>query len=508
MSTSHKLLFNTIALYGRIIVSAIVSIVGTRIVLKELGVDAYGLYNLIAGVIVLLSFLNGALMISTQRFLSLVIGQGDNKKLNNVFNVSFAIHFCLGLAVVVCLNLIRPLLFDLVLKIPEVLMVDAVIIYNIMIVTSFFTIIMIPYSAVLNAREDMVFFAGAEIVSLLFRLVAAVSLLYVDNNKLIIYTLLMLLALLINVALKYIRCYIKYNEIKLVFKGWLNQKELFSEMSGFIGWNTLGSVAVLVRGQGVAVLLNAFFGTTINAAYGVSSQVNALVMSFAMALTNVFAPSIIRSKGEGNDKKMLDIAIFSSKLSFLLSSAVALPLLVFTPVILDVWLDVIPVYTVEFCRLSIISFLIIQLIPGINRAIYANGQIKWYQIFLSVFMISILPVGYVVFRLTNRPQDVFILIIISQVLTVILTILLSNKYNGLRLKSFIQNSIVKPVVCFILLLIFMFFVQKSIYQVESLIGIIISSVIYSLLYLGIFAYVVFEKNEIQKIKELVLKIIK
>lgn len=447
MRQSYKVLINTGSLYLKIIINALVTLISTRIALQALGVDSYGLYNLIAGVITLLAFFNGALMVSSQRFLSIAMGEKDGKKLSDVFKISFVVHLLLAFIVAFVFKALQPLLFNGFLNIEPEMIGVAKRVFDIMIISSFVTIFTIPYNAAINAREELWFFSISEAIVSVLKLGAAIYLLYAVTDLLLTYTLLMLLAITIGGLIKYLWCVWRYPECRIKLRRGLD-KGLFKEMFGFAGWNTLGSLTMVVRNQGVAVVLNIFFGTVVNAAYGVANQLNALVITFAGTLTTVFTPMIVKAKGEGNNDKMLFISVFSSKMSFFLSSIIALPVLVFTPFILELWLKEVPPYTIEFCQIIIISFLVMQLYPGITRALYAEGNIKWYQIVISILLVSILPVGYLLFYLEFPPVSIFFIVVIAQIFTLIVTVYFAKQKVDLDLKNFFVYSVVYPSLLF------------------------------------------------------------
>ena len=442
MNHSNKLVRNTIALSVKMVITCIVQLIGTRIALSALGTEGFGLYNLLAGIIVLFSFLTGSLLISTQRFLSYAIGEGNNEKLNTIFNVSFGIHLIFSLFILILFLLIKQILFQTILNISDDYLVTAKVMYNIIVISTSITILSIPYSALMNAHEDMVAFAFIEILSLVIKLLAAISLLYISGNLLIIYTIVMSFAIVLSAFLKYLWCIVKYKESKLSLH-LIKNKSLFTEMIGFVGWNTFGSAAVVVRNQGIAVLLNVFFGTVINAAYGIANQINSLVLSFATTLTTVFTPTIVQSKGQGNNEKMLKVAILSSKLSFLISSLIAIPILIYLEEILILWLKEIPDYTERFVVWIVLAFLIQQTYPGINRAIYAVGEIKSYQKSVSLILISIIPIGFILLKMNIDVVWVMITMFILQIFTLLSTIYYASKYCNLNGLDFLIKSVIK-----------------------------------------------------------------
>jgi O-antigen/teichoic acid export membrane protein len=498
MRHSTLLLFNTIASYARIIVNTIVTLIGTRIALRYLGADDFGLYNLIAGIVVLLSFINGALLISSQRFFSIAIGEKNNEKLCRYFNASLGIHIVVGVLIGLVLLIITPLLFNGFLNIAPEKISLAKIVYYIMIASATITIATIPFSAIMNAREDLVVLSVCDIVACILRLFAAICLVFINNHLLLTYTILMLFAILVKMVMEMGWTRVRYQEAKIVSQQ-LVDKTIYNEMLGFIGWNTLGSLAVLVRNQGVAVILNVFFGTVINAAYGIANQVNSLVLSFASTLTTVFAPTIIQAKGANDDKRMINTAIFSSKLSFYLSSAMALPILLFLPEILHVWLGAYPDNTLEFCLYIVLSFLVLQLYPGINRAIYATGQIKGYQISISILLVVILPIGVWLFRIGYPPYSILFVMLISQTMILLSTLYYAKKLFGLCVKDFLLYSIMYPVILFC----FSYLVCDALNQFFNfhfgIIGIIIYTLVVEFIYTMLYVSITFNHREKQMI---------
>lgn len=494
MKHSHKLLLNTIVSYLKIIINAGVTVFATKIALQCLGADDYGLFNLIAGIIAMLAFLNGALMISAQRFFSIAIGAKDEGRLTDYFNGSLGIHIAVATLMAVVLFTAKPLLFAYVLNINPESIETGKAVYDLMILSSVITIGTIPYSAIMNAREDLAQLSFIEILSCIMKLFAAVVLLFAKGNLLEIYTIFMMLAVLFKMLLEIGYSRWKYKEAKLRPKR-LFKKDIIREMLGFVGWNTLGASAMLVRNQGVAVVLNVFFGTVINAAYGIANQVNALVLSFATTLTAVFTPTIIQAKGAGNEEKMISSALFSSKASFLFSSVMALPILVYTSEILNIWLKKYPESTIDFCRAIIISFLVMQLYPGLNRAIYASGKIKGYQISLSTIFVSIIPLGVILFECGYPAVSIIILMIILQIFTVFSTTHYAYKLCHLNQRIVYFQYIIPAVIMYAVILFIGHFLK--IVSGGNLWLYILTIMLVGTFYIALYAKFIFSKPEQQ-----------
>lgn len=459
MEQGKTIIINTVTLYAKIIIAGVVTLLSTRIALKLLGVDDFGLYNLIAGIIAMLSFLNGALLVSTQRFLSVAMGKGASiDELTKIFNSSLFIHICLSLLLVVTLLILKPIMFSCILNISPDSIHIAKKVYNVMVISSFVTILTVPYNAAINAHEEMWMFALIESLVALMKLAAAYALYITPYNLLITYTVLMMLAIVIGGIFKYAWCRYRYQETRIFINKMYN-RELISQQIGFVGWNTLGSIAVLGRNQGIAVVLNMFFGTLLNAAYGVANQLNVLVSTFAATITTVFSPIIMKYKGQGDKEQMLYVASLSSKISFLLSSIMALPILLELDNILNIWLTEVPDYTLQITRGTIITFVIMQIYPGITRAIYAEGVIKWYQIVISVTILMIIPIGYFSFKLGASPVCIIYCMVIAQILVLVETLYFAYKLIGLDWRHFFIE-VLKSILVFVIVYILMSYLKR------------------------------------------------
>ncbi len=499
---SRKIAVNIFAIYLKIIFNTIVTLIATRLVLEQLGANDFGLYNLLAGIIMMLSFLNGSLLISTQRFMSVAIGEGQPNKLTSIFNASISIHTLLSVGLVVVLLILQPLFVGEILTIAPERVLTAHVVYDIMIFSAVFTLLQVPFSATMYAHEDIYAWAITEALNSLLRFVAAILLMYFDSNKLEWYTIFMFVALFVSFGAKFIWCRIKYSEIRFVAKELFN-KQLIKKMIGFVGWNSLGSASILIRDQGVAMLINVFYGTIANAAYGIANQVNGLAQTFATTITNVFAPSIMKLYGAGNIKKMMRTATLSSKVSFFISSLSSIPLILLAPQILDIWLKETPNYTEEFCKLTIISSVVMQFTAGFNRAIYATGNIKWYQISLMIILSAIIPIGYILLRLGYPPDAVLYCTIAGQVATSIATVYFCFKAIKYNPWGVLSLFVVAATVIFAATMIL---TDKILFVIGAKTGLAVLAVLLSMvIYSTIYFFVVFDNREKQEIKCIVFK---
>lgn len=501
MKHSHKLFINTIALFFKIFINVLVTLYVTKIAFQRLGLSDFGIYNLIAGVIALLSFLNASLMVSAQRFFSFSIGSNNQDGLKAAFNVSFIIHLLLAIAVMTLLLILQPLLFNEVLNIPEQSRDAAIIVYDIMAFSSAIIICATPYAAAINAHEHMLFYAVSEIVYILIKLLAAIVLLYINENLLVVYTCMMVFAIFAGAFIKYIWCKRKYIETNLSIAAMRN-KSLARQMIGFVGWNAIGSMASVVGIQGSAIVLNNFFGSDINATYGIANQISALVLYFASTIIAIFSPTIIQAFWAGDNNRLKFTSVFASKISFFLSSMVALPMIVYMDDILSIWLGTPPNYTNFFCILVILAFIIQQLCPGINRAIYASGRIKGYQIAMSISILSTIPLGIILFKIGLPPYSIIYLMIFAQVLVLIETLYYARVVLQFPIRGLIFKYLMPACIIFLLSCIVYKILSWNINIEGRITTIILSSIIYCLIYAAIFYCLVFDKQEKISIKGL------
>lgn len=277
-------------------------------------------------------------------------------------------------------------------------------------------------------------------------------------------------------------------------------------MLSFSGWNALGAFAMVCRGQGVAFVINIFWGTAINAVYGIANQVNGQLVYFSQMLTASFAPQITKSVGEGNFDKLRFLSLFSSKMSFFMSAVFAIPLILSIDYVLKIWLKDVPAFTNEFCTLIVYVFLILQLYPGINRAILAIGKIRNYQIVISVLLVAPIIGGTVLYKVGYNCYSICYVMIVAQTLSLVATAFYGRKYFNLDLKSYF-SFVVKATFGFAIIILgyqlflFQYFSQLSPFE-NFLSTTVFSMLVYSIYY----CFIVLNRNERQRLINLLPKI--
>ncbi|PCH76387.1 MAG: hypothetical protein COB98_06355 [Flavobacteriaceae bacterium] len=419
-----------------------ISLYGTRLVLLALGAGDFGVFNVVGGAIAMLTFLNAAMASATQRFMSYAQGEGNDKKQKNIFNVSVLLHFFIAIAVVLLLEVAGYVLFNGVLKIAPDRMEAAQLIYQFLIVSAFFTIISVPYDAVINAHENMLFVAVLGILESILKLAIAFFITYTAFDKLASYGFLMASLAVLLLVIRRIYCHRKYEEVEVNIRKHFD-KPLFKEMTSFAGWSLLGSAASIVTMQGTTIILNSFFGVLVNAAQGVSNQISGQLMAFSNTMLKALNPVIVKSEGSNNRKQMLTASMFGNKLSYLLLAFFAIPVIIEMPYILGVWLKNVPEYAVVFCRLSLIRLSLTQLTVTFSTAIGATGDIKEYTIYRAIIFMFLLPCCYFIFTTGAPPAAIYVSLIMMVLVLLVVDVYYGHKRCGLSVEIFIKDVIIR-----------------------------------------------------------------
>lgn len=410
MHPARRVAVNTGILYARMAITIFITLYVTRLILDALGAEDFGIFNLIAGAIAMLTFLNSAMAGASQRFMSYAQGEGKLKKQIYIFNVSIVLHLIIAILVVLLIEGAGYFLFKNVLSIPPERMHSAKLIYQFMLVSTFFTVVSVPYDAVINAHENMLFVAILGIIDAFLKLAIALFVTYTSFDKLISYGLLMASVSILLFILRQIYCHRKYEEVQIKLKKYF-RLPLFFEMTSFAGWALLCSTASIVTMQGISIVLNSFFGVLVNAAQGIANQVTALLMAFSNTMLQALNPVIVKSEGGNNRELMLKACLTGNKVSYFLLAFFAIPTIIEMPFILGIWLKEVPEFAIIFCRLSLIKTLIDQPTATFYTAISATGIVKPNSIVDSIIWSLLLPVSYLVFKTGASPEAIYITLI-------------------------------------------------------------------------------------------------
>ena len=402
-SSNKRIAKNTLLLYIRLLITMLVGLITSRIVLQTLGVEDYGIYNVVGGVVVVFSFISGSMAASSQRFITCALGRGDSKYLNVVFSTCVLIFVLIAVLIVLLSETIGLWFLATKMQIPAERMEAAMWVYQFSILATLAGIMRIPYNAVIIAYERMSIFAYLSILEAVLNLSMVLLLTFLSLDKLILYSILIAAVQIVICFCYYIYCKIHLKDVtfKFVLDG-----NLFKEMFGFSGWVMTGSFAVICYTQGLNILLNMFFGPAVNAARGVAVQVQTVVRSFCANFQTAVNPQITKSYVQSDMIHLYELIVLSSKFSFFLILTLSLPIMLETTFVLKCWLGIIPEHTETFIRLILLTSMIVTLSNPLIIALQATGKIRKFQILESSVLLCIPVFSYVLLKFTDTPPEI------------------------------------------------------------------------------------------------------
>lgn len=404
-SNNKRIAKNTFFLYIRMFVMMAISLYTSRIVLDTLGVEDYGIYNVVGGVVVLFSFLNAAMVSSTQRFLNFELGKNDEKEAGRVFSMSVNCQMIIIGLFLLLSETVGLWFLNNYLKIPEGRMVAANWIYQFSVVSTCFGIFYAPYNAAIVAYERMNIYAYISIFEAALNLGIVYLLLLGDFDRLIYYGVLVL-AVTIIVTLIYISYCLK--KFSICRYHYIKDRSLFGKLMSFSGWSLFGSVANVGANQGLGIIQNMFFGVTMNAAGGIANKVNSTLFRFVSSFVTAYNPQVVKYYAVGDRENFMRLIFKTSKFTYFLMFAISLPIAVCIDDVLGIWLKEVPAHTASFCILMIAYSLIEAITAPLWMAVQATGKIKRYQIEISAIKLSMLPITIVAFYLGAPPEFAFV----------------------------------------------------------------------------------------------------
>lgn len=413
-SLNKRIAKNTLALYVRSIIVMLVSLYTSRVVLETLGADDFGIYNVVGSVVVLFSFIQGAMATAVQRYLNFELGRDDKNAVSRVFSMSMTVHIMIALIVVVLSETIGLWFLNTQMQIPSGRHIATQWVYQFSVLTCCVNILRIPYNATIIAYEKMSFYAYVSILEVFLKLSVVFLLVFSNGDRLILYSILMLIvSIIISVAYVFF-CRKKFTTCSYSLF-W--DKKLFEEIFGFSAWSLFGSMANLGASQGINVLLNIFCGVVVNAAMGLAQQVNSAVSQFIVNFQTAFVPQLVKLYARNEYEKFVHLIFRSSKLSYFLILLIGLPVLTYTRPLLEIWLHSVPEYTVQFTRLMILFSMIDAMSGPLWNSVQATGKIRNYQILMSSIIAINVPAAYVILKLGGSPIIVLVVRVIINFIT-------------------------------------------------------------------------------------------
>ncbi|WP_304382098.1 lipopolysaccharide biosynthesis protein [uncultured Duncaniella sp.] len=440
---NRRIIKNALYLYGRMLLTVGVSLYTARVVLDTLGVQNYGIYNLVGGIVAILGFINGTMAGATQRFLNYEMGTGDQQKLNRTFSNALLIH--IGIAGIVLLSgeTIGLWFVNNKLTIAPERMLAANITYQLSLLTAIAGIVQIPYMASVMAHEKMGYYALIAIINVLLKLGVALAIMWISSwDTLVVYAILMLAAAMIVLSLYKIYCTRRFPECHFSRR---TDRGILTSMLSFSGWDLYGNVSYTGRMQGTIVILNNFGGTVLNAAGNLALTVTGTITSFSGAVITAFRPQIIQQYAKHNHAMMLDLINKCARYAFLLMGFLVIPMFLEMDYLLNLWLREVPAYTAAFCKIALIAACGELLILSVSIGIHATGRIKWYSFITGTLYLLELPAMYYLLKWSGEPQIIYVThcIFITMILLTD-TIILHHFISDFNIAGFWWRGVIAP----------------------------------------------------------------
>jgi O-antigen/teichoic acid export membrane protein len=435
---------NTLFLYFRSILMLCVGLYASREVLSQLGAQDFGIYNVVGGVIVLFSFIQGAMQSATSRFFTFDLGKGDFEALKKTFNLSIVIHIFTALIILILGETVGLWFLNTQLVIPPERMGAANFVYQFSVISACVGILQVPYMVAVTAHERMKIFAYAGIADAVFKLAVVLALGFAPVDKLKFFAILGFLVYIIMTVFYLIYCHRSFPETHF---RWFWDRKMFWERMGFSEWTTLGGISAIAALQGVNMLLNMFHGVVANAAYGIMTQVSNAVTQFANNFFTAVNPQITKSYAKGDMDYLYSLLFRSAKFSFMLAFLLSVPLVLNMNFILHLWLKIVPEYAVIFCQIRVMDWAMAMLLIPLNLAIIATGKIKNFIIIDSIFVFMNFILSYIFLSQKYSPVSVPCVYISVNVFRYAVWLFFSKSLYNLSIRQYFRK------VCFKLLVV-------------------------------------------------------
>lgn len=496
-----KVIKNTLFMFLRMFFVMFLTLYSTRLLLKTLGFENYGIYDLIFGVVLLFNILTGSIATSLQRFYN--VTQGDRLKQSYIYSVSLQIFVIVSLLVLgLGIFLSESIVYSL--DIPNNKIYTSIFFFKLCVLNLFFMIVRLPYIALLISNEKMGLYALVSVFEAILKFIGVYALTFWSgtNDVLSIYGIILNVVTLIVTVFFVWACFLKTHMPNFHIK---NSKQYYKDVLSFSGWSLFGGSAVLLSQQGLSILLNKFFGVLINASNAITQQVYSAVYQFVNSFQTAYSPYLMKTYAEGNLEKLKKLIILFSKFSVFLYLLIAIPIFTFTEQILQIWLHSVPAYTVIFVRLTMVVVLLEVMSGPLWLTVQASGVIHRYQVIISLIMILNLPIAYFCFLYLNQPVLAFVAKLFTALLAYVYRIYKVRELNCLNLKNYCVSIIFR-------LLLLLFIISPVMYYLslkDLNIFEIFLNIVAVIFFLIIMSYLLLvDKVEHQKVRDLASKYLK
>ncbi len=442
-SSNKRIAQNTLYLYLRMFLIMLISLYTSRIVLQTLGEVNFGLYNVIGGIVVMFSFLNGSLGAAASRFITYELGRGDKQAVNKVFNAALITHIGIATIIVILAETIGLWFFYNKMTIPENRMHAAFIVYQLSILSTFIMIPQAPYNALIIAHENMKIYAYVGIYEAVTKLIIVYLLVISPTDKLVFYALLLFIQSIVLMLFYRIYCIKKYKESRIHF---CKDIALYKNMFQYSGSDLIGQISGLAQGQGLNLILNVFFGPSINAARAIAYQIQGNVVKFSFGFMTSVKPQIIKLYAAGKIEEMLTLVKRSACLSYYLMWMISLPICLEANTILSIWLGKYPKHTISFTILVIAWCLINLLKDTRGTMLHAVGKLFFANITVGIITCMAFPIAYLCAKMGGSPESVFAAGLFTLIISEIVGVFIVRRYIKFSTTNYILNVHVRCLV--------------------------------------------------------------
>lgn len=500
-SADNKLIAkNTLFLYVRMFLTILVNLYAVRVIWQVLGVDDYGIYNIVGGIVTMFAFINVAMVTSSQRFISFELGSGNKERLKKVFSISMTVHTLIAILIWILAETIGLWFLNAKLNIPADRMIAANWVYQCSIIAFIINIVSVPYNACIVAHEHMKVFGYFGILEVILKLAIVFLLIIIPFDKLISYAILIVCVSAVMRLVYWYYCKQHFEECNYRF---VHDGKLMKEMFSFAGWSFIGNLGFTVRDQGLNIILNLFFNVAVNAAKGIAGQIGITINGFASNFQMALNPQITKRYASCDYEGMMELVFAGCKYSVLLMTLIVVPLIVAAEPILTLWLGEVAPYTVGFLQLTLCLVLLESIVNPVTTALQATGKIRNFQIIISVIMLMNLPIAWIWLNFDSNPYLIMVVSIIMSVIGIFARLILLHYLVSYSYRKYFFDVILKiiPVVAisFIFsLCTYPVFPQKILYLI--LWGIVSCTITFAVTY--IFAL---KKSEKELVKGFILR---
>lgn len=481
-SNNSKIAKNTLFLYLRMLISIAVNFYSVRLLWHALGIYDYGIYNVVGGIVMLFSFINSSMVGSSQRYMAYAIGQKDEELLNKTFCLATKVHTILAVIIVILAETIGLWFLNYKMQIPTGRLIAANWVYQCSIFAFVLNVLSVPYNASIVAHEHMKIYGYFGIIEVFLKLFIVLIIVIIPFDRLITYALLVALTSLIMRIAYGVYCRHHFKEC--IFHNY-RDKKLLASMLGFAKWTFIGVMGITIRNQGINLVINLFFNVAVNAANGIANQIINVINGFSSNFTMALNPQIIKRYSYGDISSMMNLVSKGCKYSLMLMSFIVIPLIIVAEPAIKIWLGSVAPYTVGFLQLGLIIALIESVVSPITTAIQATGNIRNFQIYISIIMIICLPVSCLFLNIYHSPYIGMYVMFVSGIIAILIRLYLLHSLIRFSYRHFLSTVFLRPIPSICLSFIICWYLNR--FYSDGLIGITLFCLT-SLIIISVFNY--------------------